>query len=154
MAERTPAAIARHFRTNVLSWLHLMRVHARILDVEQALLANHGLTRAQFDVLSHLAAEPGLSQQTLARRLLVTKGNVVGLIDRLEACKLVERRADPADRRTNRLYLTPAGEQAFAASAPPLEAEMNRQFEGLEPDEQVTLRRLLAKLDRSLRNLE
>lgn len=151
MIERVQRGVARQYRTSILGWLHMVRVHARIARVEQALLAEYGLTGAQFDVLSHLASEPGLNQQMLAGRLLVTKGNVCGLIDRLETAGYVERRADPEDRRTHRLYLTLAGERAFDAAAPALETHLDTQFDTLTPQELATLARLLAKLDRALR---
>ncbi|WP_119069719.1 MarR family winged helix-turn-helix transcriptional regulator [Aggregatilinea lenta] len=151
MIDRVQRKVARQYRTSILGWLHMVRVHSRISRGEQALLAEYGLTGAQFDVLSHLASEPGLNQQMLAGRLLVTKGNVAGLIDRLETAGFVERRDDPEDRRTHRLYLTPAGECAFDAAAPVLEAHIDSRLEVLNPAEQATLLVLLAKLDRALR---
>jgi DNA-binding MarR family transcriptional regulator len=57
-------------------------------------------------------------QQELSERLLVTKGNVCGLIDRAEAAGWVERRADPDDRRANRIYLTQAGRERLTATLP------------------------------------
>ncbi|MFO1167859.1 MAG: MarR family transcriptional regulator [Rhodoblastus sp.] len=51
----------------------------------------------------------GLSQQDLAERLYVTKGNISGLIDRLAAAGLVERRTIASDRRSHAIFLTPAG---------------------------------------------
>ena len=59
-------------------------------------------------------ARRGITQQELAERLLVTKANVVGLIDRVSPAGWVERRADPEDRRVNRLYLTNAGRKLAA----------------------------------------
>jgi hypothetical protein len=50
-----------------------------------------------------------LSQQELAERLYVTKGNVSGLLDRMVEAGLVERRPIPGDRRSNALYLTGQG---------------------------------------------
>jgi len=154
MAGNANASIQREYRDSVLAWLHLVRVHSRIVREEQALLSHFGLTPAQFDVLSHLATSPGLSQTELAERLIVTKGNVGGLIDRLERDGLVERRANPGDRRSNQLYLTDAGCRAFAAAAPELEAHLAAQFEGLDAKDLCELRRLLAQLDRELRRRE
>lgn len=151
MAERR-AGIARQFRHSVLGWLHLVRVHDRIARSEACLLGAYGLTPAQFDVLSHLNAEPGVSQQTLAERLLVTKGNVAGLIDRMEALGLVERCNHPDDRRAHKLFLTKAGEEVFLRAAPALEETINARMGSLTPAEQVTLLSLLARLDRSLRD--
>jgi MarR family transcriptional regulator, organic hydroperoxide resistance regulator len=66
-------------------------------------------------VLSTLTEAQGLTQQELAARLYVTKGNVSGLIDRLDEAGLVERRAIPGDRRSYALHLTPEGERLARA---------------------------------------
>lgn len=147
-----PVAINRPYRRSVLTWLHLTRVYQRVVRVEQGLLAQYGLTRSQFDVLGHIATEPGLCQQTLAERLLVTKGNVAGLIDRLEHAGMVERRPDPEDRRMHRLFLTAEGAAIFEKAAPALEATLHCQLDALNADEQAQLMSLLARWDRALRN--
>lgn len=144
-------AIDRKFRLPVLAWLHLRRVHTRIAYAEYCALGEHDLTLAQFDVLSHLATDEGISQQALADRLLVTKGNVGGLIDRLEEAGLVARSRDPDDRRSYRLSLTEAGILAFREAAPPLEATIGDCMQALNEEEQQALLSLLARLDRSLR---
>ena len=69
-----------------------------------------GSSFRQFDVLSTLSEQEGQSQQELAERLYVTKGNVSGLIDRMAAQGLVERRALAGDRRSNALFLTAEGQ--------------------------------------------
>jgi MarR family transcriptional regulator, organic hydroperoxide resistance regulator len=68
-----------------------------------------GLSIPQFDVLSTLTEQEGLSQSDLAARLYVTKGNVSGLIDRLVDAGYVERHASLADRRSHSLRLTETG---------------------------------------------
>jgi DNA-binding MarR family transcriptional regulator len=65
-----------------------------------------GMTRAQWVVLSWLELKPGISQVELADLVEVEPITVARLIDRLEGCGLVERRADPKDRRVRRLVLT------------------------------------------------
>src|SRR4051812_18049768 len=90
----------------LLAWMHLMRVFTKMQQHSMDQLKCYDLTPSQFEVMSRLSASPGITQQALAESLLVTKGNVCGLIDRLEAQKLVERRCDPQDRRSNLLYLT------------------------------------------------
>ena len=67
-----------------------------------------GMTRAQWLILFRLRAAPGLTQRELAVLLEVEPITVGRLVDRLEARGLVERRADPSDRRVWRLHLTPA----------------------------------------------
>ncbi len=156
MAQRMPdpVTITRPYRRSVLSWLHLVRIYQRVVHAEQTLLAGYGLTASQFDVLSHIATAPGLNQQALAGRLLVTKGNVAGLLDRLECAGLVLRQDDPEDRRMHRLCLTPAGTTAFEAAAPALEAMLAQQVEALDAEDQAQLMTLLARWDRVLREQE
>ena len=69
-----------------------------------------GMTRAQWVILARVSANPGLSQNELAAILEVEPISVGRLVDRLEVRALVERRADPADRRIWRLHLLPAAE--------------------------------------------
>jgi MarR family transcriptional regulator for hemolysin len=65
-----------------------------------------GMTRAQWVILSWLERQSGISQSDLAGLVEVEPITVCRLIDRLEARGLVERRADPKDRRVRRLHLT------------------------------------------------
>jgi DNA-binding MarR family transcriptional regulator len=77
-----------------------------------------GMTRAQWLILARLNRQPGLSQNEMAAICEVEPITVGRLIDRLESRGLVERRADPGDRRIRRLHLLPA--------AQPILDEINR----------------------------
>ncbi len=90
------------FKQLLVTFLKLQR---QLEDV----LAPHGLVLSQFEAMTKIDANPGLIQQELVPHLLVTKGNVGALLDRLESMGLVERRPDPLDRRANRLHLTTTG---------------------------------------------
>jgi DNA-binding MarR family transcriptional regulator len=70
----------------------------------------YGMTRAQAAILFRLSRQPGMSQNEMAALLEVEPITVGRLVDRLEARGLVERRADPSDRRVKRLHLLPASE--------------------------------------------
>jgi DNA-binding MarR family transcriptional regulator len=70
-----------------------------------------GTTRAQWIVLFRLRQQEGLSQVDLADVLELQPISLVRLLDRLVEHGLLERRSDPKDRRTNRLFLTRAGRQ-------------------------------------------
>ncbi len=76
---------------------------------------NYGLTRAQGIILHRLEGQPGLSQHEMAALCEVEPITVGRLVDRLEARGLLERRADPSDRRIRRLHLLPAAAPIIAA---------------------------------------
>ena len=133
-----------------LAWLHLMRVYDKMQRHSMDHLTAFGLTPAQFDVLAQIDANPGITQQALAEKLLVTKGNVCGLLDRLEAHGLVRRQIDPEDRRSNLLYLTDEGKKIGEAAFPAYEQFIRDHMQVLLPDEQRDLLRLLRDLDNSL----
>jgi DNA-binding MarR family transcriptional regulator len=67
-----------------------------------------GMTRAQWVILARLERQPGLSQNEMAAVVEVEPITIARLVDRLEARGLVERKADPKDRRVWRLHLTAA----------------------------------------------
>ena len=110
-------------------------------------LSAHGMTLAQYDVLMTLCHGNGITQQELAERLLVTKANVVGLIDRVSAAGWVERRPDPEDRRVNRIHLTEAGRKLAAEAQPGQQALIQRLFEGLAEPELRQMHGLLVRLN-------
>lgn len=84
---------------------------ARLTRVEADKRARgHGMTRAQWSLMTRLAHSPGLSQKELADLLEVEPISVARMVDRLEANGLLERRADANDRRIWRLHLLPAAE--------------------------------------------
>jgi MarR family transcriptional regulator, 2-MHQ and catechol-resistance regulon repressor len=91
--------------------LSLVRTSALMQKLSDRFFSQFGLTDVQFNILmilkEHGAA--GLSQQELSEHLIVTKSNVVGLIDRLERSGYVTRMSHPSDRRFNQIVLTPKG---------------------------------------------
>jgi DNA-binding MarR family transcriptional regulator len=90
-------------------WFRLIRLEARLGAAVSERLREIGLSVPQCDVLTTLTEAEGVSQQTLAKRLYVTKGNISGLLDRLESAGLVERRSTATDRRQYEIYLTSTG---------------------------------------------
>jgi MarR family transcriptional regulator, organic hydroperoxide resistance regulator len=96
---------------SVRVWFRLIRLEARMQAAVGDRLREIGVSIPQCDVLTTLTEQEGVSQQELAKRLYVTKGNISGLIDRLEEAGLVERRTTEVDRRQHALYLTAAGRE-------------------------------------------
>jgi DNA-binding MarR family transcriptional regulator len=104
-----------------------------------------GLTVAQFDALANLYLEDAASQQELAERLLVTKGNVTGLVNRLGERGLVARRAHPVDRRTNCISLTAAGRRLARRGLEVQRALIEHMMGALSRSDQESLRSLLTR---------
>ena len=142
--------MARLKDKGVLAWLYMMRVTDKLHRLEGENLAQYDLTPAQFGVLAHLLGNEGITQQTLSERLFVTKGNVCGLIGRLEERGLVERNVDPEDRRSNRLHLTPTGRELAKRVVPANEQFISDYMSTLALGEQEMLRALLRRLDKSI----
>lgn len=85
-------------------------------------LAPHGVTPTQYAVLKVLWEQDGLSGAELGARLLMDSATVTGVVDRLQAAGLLERRPHGEDRRVNTLFPTDRGRALQA----PLDAAMDR----------------------------
>jgi MarR family transcriptional regulator, organic hydroperoxide resistance regulator len=127
----------------------LLNFHSRLERCLSDALSAHGMTLAQYDVLMTLCHGDGITQQELAEWLLVTKANVVGLIDRVSAAGWVERRPDPEDRRVNRLYLTDAGRRLASKARPGQYALVKKIFGSLTEAELRQMHALVGQLDRA-----
>ncbi len=113
-----------------------------------------GLTRAQWQTLFHLARNEGCNQVTLADLLEVEPITLARVIDKLEACGLVERRADPNDRRARLLFLGarahPLLEELRALGAETREIALA----GIGEDERTLLMTLLTRMRANLAGRE
>ncbi len=134
-------------RPSVLAWVRLMRLHSLVSRLAEAQLADKGLSAPRFDVLAQLGArEACATQDALVRRLMLTKGNVSTLIQKMVEDGLIERREDPDNRRRNRLALTAKGKALRQKAVPCHEAWLDDLFSVLSRREQAKLEALLAKL--------
>jgi DNA-binding MarR family transcriptional regulator len=100
-------------------WIRLLRT-ARAIEAElrERLRLDFGVTLPQFDVMAALArTEAGMTMTELSRFLMVSNGNVTGIIDRLVAEKMVTRASPAGDRRAIVVKLTRKGAALFAAMA-------------------------------------
>ncbi len=135
-------------RLPIALWLRLARVFHQVDRTLIGHLRAWDLSLAQFDVLARVSAADGvITQQELADQLLVTKGNVCQLLDRLEQRGLIERLQSG---RANLIRLTCAGRQLCTEILPAHEAAIEAQFAALSAGEQRELLALLRQLDRSL----
>lgn len=94
------------FKPDLMSILHDVARLARVVIDKRARV--HDMTRAQWVMMLWLERKPGITQKELSDLLEVEPITVARLVDRLEQRGMVERRADPADRRIWRLHLLPA----------------------------------------------
>lgn len=127
------------------AWLQLIRSYEHFHGQVAALLQERGLTVPQFEVLSTLASANCANQQELADRLRMTKGNLVGLIDRLSDRGWVEREQVPGDRRVNRVKITAAGSEFIHMVLPEQAKVVENMFAALNDEDVETLRALLKK---------
>jgi DNA-binding MarR family transcriptional regulator len=130
-----------------LGWLRLMRVYQKIDRTSAENVRAWGISVAQFDVLAHVGAREGMTQQELADSLLVTKGNVCQLVGKLEDRGLISR---CQQGRANRLFLTFEGRRLFEEVVPAQEAMISERFSALSDEEQAQLHELLRRLDSTL----
>lgn len=100
-------------------WIRLLRASRTIeAELRERLKTSFATTLPRFDVMAALDRAPdGMLMSDLSRFLLVSNGNVTGIVDRLVADDLVARTTRNGDRRTSMVMLTPAGRAAFAAMA-------------------------------------
>jgi MarR family transcriptional regulator, organic hydroperoxide resistance regulator len=99
------------------------KAQQQVTKASRDALAPYGVTPVQFAILKVLWENNGLNGAELCARLVLDSATVTGLIDRMEAAGLLERRADPGgDRRMSRVYLTKKGAQLES----PLDAAMDR----------------------------
>lgn len=94
----------------------------------------HGATRAQWVILARLEQQPGLSQNELASLLEVEPITVARLVDKLQARGLVERRADPNDRRIWRLHNLPAAQPVVDKITKYRESMNDELLQDIPPD--------------------
>ncbi|NUV66169.1 MarR family transcriptional regulator [Streptomyces sp. CAI-121] len=119
-------------------------VVARYHEEYDRAAAEHSLTGAQARVLGLLSLAP-LPMRKIAVRLKCEPSNVTGIIDRLEARGLVERRPDPADRRVKLAAATDQGRRTACELRDALDFA-REPLAGLSDDERTVLRDLLRRM--------
>jgi DNA-binding MarR family transcriptional regulator len=98
-------------------WLSI----ARTFYLCDALMARRlgalGVRTAEHEILVNLRRDPGIAQQTLARRCFSAKSHISALLTALEERGWVSREPDPSDARAKQLFLTPSGERMAVRTA-------------------------------------
>jgi DNA-binding MarR family transcriptional regulator len=136
-----------HVATSV--WVRLLKAHSLLLrEVRRRVPAP--LTLPQFDVLAQLYRGGAMTPGELTRELLVTAGNVTGIVERLARMGLVSRHRVPEDGRAVRVRLTPRGRQLMGRAIPRHRREVAALLSVLPAGELKRLRLLLGTLGEEL----
>lgn len=98
-------------------WVSIARVFYLCETLMARRLGALGVRTAEHEILANLLRDPGIAQQTLARRCFTAKSHISALLAGLEERGWVRRDADLADARAKQLFLTPAGERIAARTA-------------------------------------
>lgn len=118
-------------------------------------LAKVGLSDATWGPLFHLAgARTPLTQKELAASIGIDGSTLVRLLDSLEERHLVERHSDPADRRTRRIVITPAGKLLVGQIRKALRTPEALMLEGLSHTKMAAMVEGLEKIQSNLLRLQ
>jgi DNA-binding MarR family transcriptional regulator len=128
-------------------WLRLLTCTTLIEgEVRSRLRDTFDVTLPRFDLMAQLDKAPnGMMLGELSQRMMVSNGNVTGLVERLASQNLIERRPSPTDGRAMLVNLTPEGRKTFRAMARTHEGWIAEIFAGLTRGEIDELMQLLAK---------
>ncbi|MEQ8398724.1 MarR family transcriptional regulator [Thalassobaculum sp.] len=133
-------------------WLRMLTCTTMIEgEIRRRMRDRFVITLPRFDLMAQLERTPdGMTLGELSRRMMVSNGNVTGLVDRLVTEGLLQRRQSDADRRAHYVSLTEAGHAAFAVMAAEHEDWVADLFADLGPVEIDSLMRLLGAAKRSV----
>ncbi|KPQ11097.1 MAG: transcriptional regulator [Saliniramus fredricksonii] len=148
-AAMAPAEHAAELRL----WLRLLTCSTMIEgEIRRRLRERFDVTLPRFDLMAQLDRTPeGLTLSELSQRMMVSNGNVTGLVERLVESGHLSRRKAAHDRRSHLVALTPQGREAFRAMAVEHEAWIADFFGDLDQGEIDGLMALLGKAKASTR---
>ncbi len=151
----TKALEAPHDHKNELRlWLRLMTCSNMVeAEIRRRLREQFDVTLPRFDLMAQLERAPnGMTLGDISKRMMVSNGNVTGLVERLVESGHLARSSPPNDRRVQIIALTEAGRAAFADMARQHEEWIAGMFEGLSPRDVEALLKSLAKLKISVQS--
>lgn len=114
--------------------IDLVRVETRLYNaIEDRLRSTHGLTLGQYQLMQIIERRAATRVYDIVSEVAITVGAASKAVDRLEAAGWCVRSANPDDRRSSLLALTPEGSQLLAAATPTLEDELGARVGGVIP---------------------
>jgi DNA-binding MarR family transcriptional regulator len=145
----------KEHKDEVRLWLRLLTCTTLIEgEIRKRLADEFGTTLPRFDLFAQLERAPeGMTLGDLSRRMMVTNGNVTGLVERLVESGHVERSSPPSDRRVQIVKLTPKGRASYGRMAKAHENWIVEIFEQISEKDVKELLRRLKKLKDSVGSL-
>src|SRR3712207_4494981 len=146
-AETKAVEMPEDHREELRLWLRLLTCTTLIEgEVRRRLRERFDVTLPRFDLMAQLDKAPdGLTLSDVSKRMMVSNGNVTGLVERLVESGHLDRRTSDTDRRAQVISLTPLGRAEFRAMAAAHEGWIAEMFGDLSARERGELMRLLAK---------
>ena len=140
-------------KTELRLWLRLLTCTTLIEnDVRRRLRETFDVTLPRFDLLAQLDRTPnGMTLGELSQRMMVSNGNITGLVERLVEQGLVRRKPSPTDRRVQVVSLTAEGRRSFRTMARANGDWIGEIFADLSAADIEALMKLLAKTKASAR---
>ncbi|MGG2017430.1 MarR family winged helix-turn-helix transcriptional regulator [Bacillus sp. S10(2024)] len=140
-----PSLSKQEERLGLMLWFRLSRVYNQSIRESNQHLKKWNLSVAQFDVLVQVGSHEKLSQQELADKLFVTKGNITQLLSKMEGLGFIKREQE---WKTKYLSLTEKGKKLFHEVVPSQEHFQVAQFSKLDHEEKKQLLDLLRKVQK------
>jgi DNA-binding MarR family transcriptional regulator len=152
-AETKAVEMPEDHREELRLWLRLLTCTTLIEgEVRSRLRERFDVTLPRFDLMAQLDKLPdGMTLSDLSKRMMVSNGNLTGLVDRLVASGHIMRTASPTDRRASVISLTESGRAEFRAMAAEHELWIADLFGDLTEKDRSDLMRLLGKTKLSAR---
>jgi len=132
-------------RLGLMLWFRITRIYNQSIRESNQHLKKWNLTAAQFDILVQVGSHERLSQQELANKLFVTKGNITQLLRKMEDLGLINREQE---WKTKYLSLTEVGKEFFYEIVSKQEQFQASQFSNLNYKEKKQLLDLLRKIQK------
>jgi DNA-binding MarR family transcriptional regulator len=153
-AETKAVEMPEHHRDELRLWLRLLTCTTLIEgEIRKRLRERFDVTLPRFDVMAQLDKAPGgMTLSDLSKRMMVSNGNLTGLVERLVTSGHLDRRTSDTDRRAQVIRLTKLGRSEFRTMAAEHEGWIADLFADLSRNEQDELMRLLAKTKMSARH--
>lgn len=151
--DRETLAAELGHRDELRLWLRLLTCTTMIeATIRSRLRQQFGVTLPRFDLMAQLEKTPaGMTLGELSRRMMVSNGNVTGLIERLVVAGEVERARHATDRRATIVRLTAAGHRSFATMAAAHEQWVAAMFRDVPQNDLPLLMAALGRVKRSVR---